>query len=253
MSNSPTIRRFVRSAWTLIAVQFVAGLGAAGVTIWAATEVRQLVNQRDLLMTRVTELETEQARRPAAPVEDIPEVTAEPAPIPDGPLPAPVPVPAPAPPPVAAPAPPPPRRIPPPRVVRPTRPVYTPPVYYTPPPPPPPPPPEVEDKPPVTDDPPPPRRRPRVRIPLELIGPLLGNGNGTRNPRNPSGTNPNNSNPNNSNPTRPPNNSAPPAGQRPSTNDPGASSTPPGSILRRRARPAPATPPADNGQQDVPR
>jgi hypothetical protein len=251
MSDSPTIRRFVRSAWTLIAVQFVAGLGAAGVTIWAATEVRQLVNQRDLLMSRVTELETEQARRAAAPVEDIPEVTAEPEPLPDGPLPAPAPMPAPAPPPVATP-PPPPRRIPPPRVVRPNQPVYTPPVYYTPPPPPPPPPPPaVDDKPPVNDDPPP-RRRPRVRIPLELIGPLLGNGNGTRNPRNPSGNNGTNPNPNNSNPTRPPNNGAPPAGQRPSTNDPGAGATPPGSILRRRPR-TPTTPPADNSQQDVPR
>ena len=55
--GSPTTKRFVRSAWTLLAFQFAAAAGAAGVTIWAATEVRGLITQRDLLAARVETLE----------------------------------------------------------------------------------------------------------------------------------------------------------------------------------------------------
>ena len=54
--SGPTNRRFVRSAWALLAFQFVAAGGATGLAIWAATRVQALVDQRDLLQARVTQL-----------------------------------------------------------------------------------------------------------------------------------------------------------------------------------------------------
>ena len=60
--SGPTNRRFVRSAWTLLAFQFVAAGGAVALAIWAATSVQHLVDQRDLLQARVTTLEAHQSR-----------------------------------------------------------------------------------------------------------------------------------------------------------------------------------------------
>ncbi|MEA3013527.1 MAG: periplasmic protein TonB [Sphingomonadales bacterium] len=62
--SGPTNKRFVRSARMLLAFQFVAAAGATGLAIWAATKVQDVVDQRDLLRRRVTELE---ARRAPAP------------------------------------------------------------------------------------------------------------------------------------------------------------------------------------------
>ena len=55
--SGPTNRRFVRSAWTLLAFQLVAAAGAMALTIWAATRVQALIDQRDQLQARVTQLE----------------------------------------------------------------------------------------------------------------------------------------------------------------------------------------------------
>ena len=80
--GSPTTRRFVRSAWTLLAFQFVAAAGAAAVAIWAATEVRSLVDQRDMLAARVETLEkTSPAADPSQP-EQQPQVVIEEVPLP---------------------------------------------------------------------------------------------------------------------------------------------------------------------------
>ena len=73
--SGPTNRRFVRSAWTLLAFQFVAAAGATALAIWAATKVQALIDQRDLLQARVTALEARQA--PATPPVEV-----EPAPAP---------------------------------------------------------------------------------------------------------------------------------------------------------------------------
>jgi hypothetical protein len=67
--SGPTNRRFVRSAWTLLAFQFVAAGGALALAIWAATRVQSLIDQRDLLQARVTQLEARPA--PADPPADI--------------------------------------------------------------------------------------------------------------------------------------------------------------------------------------
>jgi hypothetical protein len=82
MSGS-TNRRFVRSAWTLLAFQLVAAGGATGIAIWAATKVQALVDQRDLLQARVARLESEQSHRAVAPADDVP----EPEIVPTAPLP----------------------------------------------------------------------------------------------------------------------------------------------------------------------
>jgi hypothetical protein len=157
--SGPTNRRFVRSAWTLLAFQFVAATGATGLAVWAATRVQHLVDQRDLLQRRVTELESHPAPPPeqAAPV--------EPAPVEVPPVETVV-TPAPPPPPPPPPAATEPSR---PRHVRPTRTpviVQPPEVTYVPPPPPPPPPPpmKVEQTPPPPPPPRPRRERPRITI-----------------------------------------------------------------------------------------
>lgn len=183
MSDSPTIRRFVRSAWTLVAVQFVAAMGAAGVTIWAATEVRELLNQRDLLMGRVHELETDQARRTAAPppVETAPEVGQAPMEIPPAP---------PTPPPTDIATPPPVRVHIVPRhpATGPAQPEITP-VPPPPPPAPPPPPPPAPVYDPIRPEPQPqspPTRRPRIHIPVDIFfGGSSGGRTRTDPPRNP--------------------------------------------------------------------
>lgn len=66
--SGPTNRRFVRSAWTLLAFQFVAAVGALALAIWASTRVQALIDQRDLLQARVTQLEAHPA--PAEPPSD---------------------------------------------------------------------------------------------------------------------------------------------------------------------------------------
>ena len=137
-------------------------VGAAGVAIWAASAVRQAVDQRDLLQARVAELEA----RPAAPrprrrrcEEVTPAPAEEPAPVVEDVTPPPQQ-------PQTTPVPPvvrtqPPVRQPPVRNPPPYRPpVYTPPPVYQPPvytPPP-----RVDDKPPVTATI---RRRERPRRP----------------------------------------------------------------------------------------
>ncbi|MEA3047512.1 MAG: periplasmic protein TonB [Sphingomonadales bacterium] len=68
--SGPTNKRFVRSAWTLLAFQFVAAAGATALAIWAATRVQDLVDQRDLLQQRVTALEARPA--PVPPVAGTP-------------------------------------------------------------------------------------------------------------------------------------------------------------------------------------
>src|SRR4051812_6941892 len=59
--SGPTNRRFVRSAWTLLAFQFVAAAGATGLAIWATVRVQDVADQRDLLQRRVAELEARPA------------------------------------------------------------------------------------------------------------------------------------------------------------------------------------------------
>ncbi|HMG48342.1 MAG TPA: hypothetical protein VK614_12885 [Allosphingosinicella sp.] len=173
--SGPTNRRFVRSAWTLLAFQFVAAAGATGVAVWAATKVQHLVDQRDLLQQRVTELESHPAPPPeqAAPVETAP---VEAPPVENAVTPAPPPPP--PPPPVATPAPRP-RHLRPDRtpvIVQPPEPIYVPP------PPPPPPPPPVKIEP--TPAPPPPPPRPRRERPRITITPLFPGINlGPRRPR----------------------------------------------------------------------
>lgn len=49
--------RFVSAAKVLLAVQVAGCVGAAGVTAWAAFEVRDMVRERDALAARVTQLE----------------------------------------------------------------------------------------------------------------------------------------------------------------------------------------------------
>jgi hypothetical protein len=71
--SGPTNRRFVRSAWTLLAFQFVAAAGALALAIWASTRVQALIDQRDLLQARVTQLEAHPA--PAEPPPDSGSVT----------------------------------------------------------------------------------------------------------------------------------------------------------------------------------
>jgi hypothetical protein len=171
--DSPTIRRFVRTAWIMLAVQLVFAAGAVAIAIWAASAVRHAVEQRDLLQARVAELEARPA--PAAPAPAaVEEIESAPAPEPVAEV---------APEPRATPVPPVVRTVPPARQppVRAAPPPYQPPVY-TPPPPTytaPPvytPPPRVDDKSPVVrDDTPPPRpRRPRINVDVPgLIGGLL--------------------------------------------------------------------------------
>ena len=89
--SGPTNRRFVRSAWTLLAFQFVAAGGALALAIWAATRVQHLVDQRDLLQARVTTLEARQSRQRAMPAEAPPALPPVLAP---APAPAPAPTPA---------------------------------------------------------------------------------------------------------------------------------------------------------------
>jgi hypothetical protein len=232
--DSPTIRRFVRTAWILLAFQLVFALGAVGVAIWAASAVRQAVDQRDLLQARVAELEARPAAPAPAPVQEVaPAPGEEPAPVVEDLTPQPQP-----PQPQAAPAPPvvrtqppvrqPPVRNPPPYrppVYVPPPPVYQPPVYV--------PPPRVDDKPPVVrDDPPPERPRPRrPRINIDLPGLLGGRDRPsrdrpTREPNNPNVRIPGTSstNPNGRQSARPPATNLPNTTTvrrrpRPSTND----------------------------------
>jgi len=195
--SGPTNRRFVRSAWTLLAFQFVAAAGATGLAVWAATRVQELVHQRDLLQQRVTELQSRVLGEPTEPA-PVPEA----APVPEtAPVEPPPPVenvetasPPPPPPPPAAAPPPRPR----PRHVRPVRTpviVRPPVVTYVPPPPPPPPPPpikveETRPSPPPPPPPPPPRprrERPRISITPFFPGINLGPRRPRRDPVPPSG------------------------------------------------------------------
>jgi hypothetical protein len=72
--SGPTNRRFVRAAWALLAFQFVAAAGALALAVWAAVKVQALIDQRDLLQARVTQLEAHPAPAPpppdAAPIAD---------------------------------------------------------------------------------------------------------------------------------------------------------------------------------------
>jgi filamentous hemagglutinin len=181
--SGPTNRRFVRSAWTLLAFQFVAATGATGLAVWAATRVQHLIDQRNLLQQRVTELESHPVQAPppeAAPVE----MPVEASPVENEVSPAPPP---PPPPPPAATEPPRPRHV------RPTRTpviVQPPEVIYVPPPPPPPPPPpiKVEETPPPPPPPPRPRReRPRITITPFIPGINLGPRRPRQEPTRPSG------------------------------------------------------------------
>ena len=54
--HSPTSRRFVRAAWTLLAFQLVAAAGATGLAIWAASEVQRVIDERDSLALRMREI-----------------------------------------------------------------------------------------------------------------------------------------------------------------------------------------------------
>ncbi len=63
--GSPTSRRFVRTAWLMLAFQLLATAGAVGAGVWAFLEVRNVVNERANLQARVTELEA--AQNQAAP------------------------------------------------------------------------------------------------------------------------------------------------------------------------------------------
>jgi hypothetical protein len=226
--NSPTTRRFVRTAWIMLIFQLFAAAGAVGAAVWAFGAVRTLVNERAVLQARVTEREAAQNRAaPASPVEPV-----------ATPVDAPVAMPAPAPPTVMpTPAPTPPVRPGRPPQARPsvegppveTPPVEQPPVYT---PPPYTPPPRVEDKPPPSYDPPPQRpRRPRLDVP-GIIGGIIG-GLQDR-PRRPN------------TPTRPPGTGDTPNGTRPpATNVPGTTQPPrttgTNPILRRVPPRRPAT------------
>ena len=44
--GSPTTRRFVRTAWIMLAFQLLAAAGAVGAAVWAVSAVRNLVNDR---------------------------------------------------------------------------------------------------------------------------------------------------------------------------------------------------------------
>jgi tetratricopeptide (TPR) repeat protein len=55
MSAQP-VRRFVRSAWTLVLLQLVAAFAAVGVTAWAAFQVRPLFEQRKALTADIAAL-----------------------------------------------------------------------------------------------------------------------------------------------------------------------------------------------------
>ena len=98
----PPRRRFVRAAWLLIALQLVAAAGAAGLAVWAATEVQRVIDQRDALALRMREME---ARRPpplrAREPEPRPEPVVEDDPRPSSSRPEPAPPPPPPPPVVA--------------------------------------------------------------------------------------------------------------------------------------------------------
>ena len=75
--GSPTTRRFVRTAWIMLAFQLLAAGGAVGAAVWAFLEVRNVVNDRATLQARVTELEAAQNQTAPAP-EPEPEPIAEP-------------------------------------------------------------------------------------------------------------------------------------------------------------------------------
>lgn len=64
-------RRFVRSAWTLLAFQLVAALGAAAVTGWAAFYVADLRAERDALRLALDEARPGPSESEAALVEEI--------------------------------------------------------------------------------------------------------------------------------------------------------------------------------------
>jgi hypothetical protein len=230
--DSPTIRRFVRTAWIMLAFQLVFAAGAAGVAIWAASAVRHAVDQRDLLQARVAELEAGQNRAAPAPAPVVEEVTPAPEPGPVNEV-------APPPEPVRnAPAPVvrigPPVRQPPVRTPPATPPAYVPPIYTQPPvyvPPP-----RVDDDKPTEtrDDPPPQRpRRPRPRINIDIPG-LFGGGSRERPTRNPT-------NPNTRNPTT--GATQPNLNGRQSARPPATSTPNPATVVRRRPRPATNTNP----------
>lgn len=71
------IGRFVTAARSLIILQVLAALLAAGIAAWAFVEVRALAAERDRLQARVAELEAQRVAEPTAP-----------APLPLGPEPA---------------------------------------------------------------------------------------------------------------------------------------------------------------------
>jgi hypothetical protein len=226
--DSPTIRRFVRTAWIMLAFQLVFAAGAVGVAIWAASAVRQAVDQRDLLQARVAELEASQTRAAPvpgpAPVEVItPAPAIEPGPVNDV-APQPIQTAPPVRPTVRTP---PPTRQPPIRTQPSTPPVYTPPPVYQPPvyvPP------RDDYKPPETRDDPPPRRPRRPRINIDIPGLLGGGGSRDRPSRNPTNQNPRtpgttSTNPNGRSSARPPATNVPNSTTvrrrpRPSANDP---------------------------------
>jgi hypothetical protein len=59
------VGRFVKTARTLLIVQLAAALLAAGLSIWAFVEVREMAAERDRLQERVAELERDQAAKDA--------------------------------------------------------------------------------------------------------------------------------------------------------------------------------------------
>lgn len=77
--GSPSIQRFVRAARLLLGFQLAAAAGATGLAIWAASEVRGVIAERDALAERVVELETRPT--PILPEPLTTESPAEPAPV----------------------------------------------------------------------------------------------------------------------------------------------------------------------------
>lgn len=161
--DSPTTRRFVRTAWILLSFQLVASLGAGAAAIWAASSVRHLADERDALQARVAELEARPAAAlPAPPPEAQPQLVPDTIEIPAGPalraapplVPAPTPVrPIRTPPRIETPVRAPPITVPPPVATPIVPPVVQP----------------EDSKPPNADEPRPRPRRPRISIDIPSL------------------------------------------------------------------------------------
>ena len=67
MTERSRIERFVRSARTLLTAQAAAAAGATALAVWAAVEVKGMVDAKEELAARVAELEQ---ARPAGPLAD---------------------------------------------------------------------------------------------------------------------------------------------------------------------------------------